>query len=164
VSRLICALPCLKSETWGTRALSQLGGKEPLDCGVGSEWNLEFVPSHSSPKEGDEWGIMARDWVRVGCFRLVLSHPSAKERRKNGALTLGVERTKNCIGCGLWTGTCSLRHRLAAIIWAACCSLVSVTVAPLIMRATSRMRERSSSWRMRVLVRPSAEIFSTTRC
>jgi len=29
------------------------------------------------------------------------------------------------------------RYRLAAIIWAACCRLVSVTVAPLNMRATS---------------------------
>ncbi len=47
-------------------------------------------------------------------------------------------------------------YRLAAIIWAACCRLVSVTLAPLNMRATSWVRARSSRRRICVLVRPSA--------
>ena len=44
-----------------------------------------------------------------------------------------------------------MRYRLAAIICAACCRLVSVTLAPLNMRATSWVRARSSRTRICVL-------------
>jgi len=56
------------------------------------------------------------------------------------------------------------RYRLPAIIWAACCMLVSVTVAPDSMRATSWVRARSSSRRIWVLVRPSDSRLSIRKC
>ena len=56
----------------------------------------------------------------------------------------------------------SRSYRLAAIIWAACWRLVSVTLAPDNMRATSWVRARSSRTRIWVLVRPSDSRFSTS--
>ena len=55
-------------------------------------------------------------------------------------------------------------YRLVAIIWAACWRLVSVTVAPESMRATSWVRARSSRSVTLVLVRPSASRLSMRKC